>query len=120
MNEDLKTSFNHVFQILLIGYLLLLLVNEFKKITFINLNYLMIAVIIFGIATILFPIEIKKQQTKTTKKDIAFIIILGIIGSILIYLKTKELGWISYLISIIAGILIILLSKLVLEDEEDI
>ena len=119
MNEDLKTSINNVFQVLLIGYLLLLLVNEFKKITFINLNYLMIAVIIFGIAAVLLPIEVKKEKTIVTKKDIAFIISLGIIGSVLIYLKTKELGWISYLISIIAGILIILLSKLVLEDEED-
>ena len=120
INEDLKLSFNQVFQFLLISYLLLLLINEFKKITFINLNYLMIAVIIFGILTILFPVKIKQDKTKIKRKHILFIILLGIIGAIIIYLKIKELGWLSYLISGIAGILIILLSYMVLKDEDNI
>ena len=48
-----------------------------------------------------------------------FIVALGIVGTVLIFIKTKELGWLSYLISIIAGILIILLSYLILEEDEN-
>lgn len=119
MNEDLKLSFNYVFQFLLISYLVLLLINEFKKIIFLNLNYLMIAVMLFGILTILFPAKIKKEKLKIKRKHVLYIILLGVIGAIIIYIKIKELGWLSYLISAIAGILIILLSYIVLKDEDN-
>jgi len=120
MNQDLKASFNYVFQITLVSYLLLLLINEFKKVVFINLNYLMIIVIIFGILTIFFPIEIKKEKYKIKKRDILLIFFLGILGSIIIFIKIKNLGIIAYLISIMAGVLIILLSYMVLKDEDNI
>ena len=119
MNENIKIIFNDVFQFLLIAYLALLLINEFKKITFMNLNYLMIIVILFGILAILFPIKIKKEEFRIKRKHKLFILLLGIAGAIIIYIKIKELGWISYLISGIAGILIILLSYMVLKDEDN-
>ena len=108
------------FEVLLVFYLLLLLINEFKPlwIASINLNYVLIAVIILGITSVLFSNPKKKQQ-KPTKKDYVFIIALGIVGTALIFIKTRELGWLSYIISIIAGILIILLSILVLEEDEN-
>ena len=70
LNKELKSSFNYVFQFLLITYLFLLLINEFKKITFINLNYLMISVILFGVLTVLFPIKVKKEKFKEYEKII--------------------------------------------------
>ncbi len=115
--ENLKHIFNEVFQFLLIIYLVLLLVNEFKKIEFVNLNYLMIIVIVFGILTILFPIEQVKEKFKIKQFHYIYIALLGITGTIIIYLKIKQLGIISYLISIIAGVLIIMLSYMVLKDE---
>jgi len=122
INKEYKITPKHIitqtFQYLLIVYLILLLIEEYapKFISnYINLNYLLVLVIIFGVITVLLPQKkIKKQKPK--RKDYYFIFILGIIGTILIYIKTKELGWLSYVISIIAGILIILLSILVLED----
>jgi len=44
---------------------------------------------------------------------------LGILGFAIIKYKTADLGWLSWMISIIAGILIILLSILVLDEDEE-
>jgi len=52
-------------------------------------------------------------------KDHIFIIGAGILGSGIIYHKIQDTGWLSYVISAMAGILIILLSILILEDEND-
>jgi len=108
-----------LFEYLLIFYLILLLIQEFKpKIIPLNMNYMLVLVIILGVITVLTYTPRKKQQ-KTTKYDYYLIYALGAIGTALIFIKIKELGWLAYLISIIAGILIILLSKLVLEENEE-
>ena len=123
LNKEYKITLKHIitntFQYLLIIYLLFLLIDQYKPIKFINLNYFLILVIILGVLTVLVykPEKIKKQ--KPTKKDYYFIFILGIIGTILIYLKIKELGWLAYLISIMGGILIIVLSHLFLKEKNE-
>lgn len=112
---------NHLFQALLIAYLILLLIEQIwpKAVSlYFNLNYLLIAVIIAGVLDVFSEHEEKKEK-KARWWDYLFISALGILGFIIIKFKTEELGWLSWLISIIAGILIILLSILVLEDKED-
>ena len=116
--ETVKETINYIFQFLLVIFLLLLLINEFNKITFVNLNYMLIAVIVFGVLSVLFPEKKVHEVKKATKKDYIFIYLLGILGVILIFIKTKQLGWLSYVISIVGGILIILLSHLVIDDDE--
>lgn len=116
-----KEIINQVFHVFLVTYLLLLLLEEvFTGIVldYLNLNYLLIIVLIAGVLTVLFPTKEKKRKEKATGKDYLYTIFLGIAGTVIIFIKTKELGWLSYLISIIAGILIILLSFLVLEEDE--
>ncbi|MEK6855424.1 MAG: hypothetical protein AABX73_04340 [Nanoarchaeota archaeon] len=111
---------NHLFQTLLVTYLLLLLLEQIWKgvvSTYLNLNYLLIVVIIAGILDV-FSEQPKKEKERITKKDYVFIIALGILGFVIIKYKTTALGWLSWLISIIAGILIILLSLLVLEEDD--
>lgn len=117
--EDyLRLAINYIFQFLLVVFLIFLLINEFRSIEFINLNYFLITVLVFGILTILFEPP-KQKQRKSTKFDYWFIFLLGITGGILIFIKIKSLGTLSYIISIIATILIILLSYLLLEEKED-
>jgi len=113
---------NHLFQYLLVVYLVLLLLEQLFTAfvsQYINLNYLLLIVIIVGILDVFseHPIQANNKQPK--KSDYIFILILGILGTAIIKFKTSELGWLSWLISIIAGILIILLSILVLEDEDE-
>ena len=110
---------NHLFQALLVSYLLLLLIEQIwtgSVSLYMNLNYLLISVIVIGVLDVFSEHEEPKKE-KPKSWDYVFISILGVLGFIIIKFKTGELGGLSWLISIIAGILIILLSILVLEDD---
>jgi len=112
---------NYLFQSLLIGYLFLLLIEQIwsrSVSVYLNLNYILMIVIICGILDV-FSEHKKQKYEKPSWKDYTYIVLLGLGGFIIIKLKTAQLGWLSVLISIIAGILIILLSLLVLEEDED-
>lgn len=114
-------TINHLFQVLLVTYLVLLLVEELWSGTvsnYLNLNYMLVIVIVLGILDV-FSEQQRVENKETTKKDYVFILLLAIAGFVIIKFKTVQLGWLSWLISIIAGILIFLLSILVLEDRDD-
>jgi hypothetical protein len=111
---------NHLFQTLLVTYLILLLIEQIYTgfvSTYLNLNYLLILTIASGILDVF--TEKKKTKQTPTKKDYYLIYALGILGIIIIKFKTVELGYLSWIISIIAGMLIILLSHLILEEDEE-
>ncbi|MBS3165877.1 hypothetical protein J4444_02025 [Candidatus Woesearchaeota archaeon] len=113
---------NHLFQTLLVTYLILLLIEQIWAgvvSVYLNLNYLLVAVIIAGILDVLSEQPERKKEI-VKKMDYVFILILGILGFIIIKYKTATLGWLSWLISIIAGTLIVLLSLLVLEEEDEV
>ena len=119
-NKTAVEIINDVFQSLLVLYLILLLVEQvwqYSVSMYLNLNYLLIIVIIAGILSV-FTKQKRRKKEPVIWKDYAYITILSIIGFIIIFIKTQELGWLSYVISIIAGILIFLLSLLVLEEDE--
>ena len=112
---------NYTFQSLLVTYLLLLLIEQIQKgfvSTYFNLNYLLIIVIIAGILSV-FSEKEKEKESKPTWKDYAYITVLAGAGLVIIKFKTADLGYLSWIISIIAGILIYLLSILILEEDEE-
>ena len=109
-----------VFQSFLVAYLVLLLVEQIwngSVSVYLNLNYLLVVVILFGILDV-FSEHKKVREKPTNWKDHLFIYLLGMIGFIILKVKTIDLGWLSWVISIIAGILIILISLLVLEEDD--
>lgn len=117
---QLAEIISHTFQTLLVTYLILLLIEQIwtASISFyFNLNYLLIVVILFGVLDVFSEHKPLKKE-KVSKKDYWFISLLGIAGFAIIKFKTVSLGWLSWVISIIAGILIILLSLLVLDEED--
>ena len=122
--ESAKIGLNTTFQFVLITYLLMLLVQELylPAKEWINMNYFLITVIIFGAASVLINKDEEKstiiEPVELTKKDYIFIISAGIIGAVIIWYKTQAIGGLSYLIAILSGMLIILLSILVMEDDE--
>src|SRR3989344_3020430 len=90
---------NHIFQSLLVSYLILLLIEQIwtgSVSLYFNLNYLLIAVIIAGILDVFSEHEEPKKE-KTKWWDYVFISILGILGLIIIKFKTGALGWLSWL-----------------------
>ena len=121
--EHARYIFSYVFQTLLFIFLLTLLAQQFYPDyinSLININWFMFAVIIVGAISILFPPkQIERNIHALTWKDLIFIIILGILGGIIIFLKIKTLGWISYVIPILGGAIIILLSWLILTEKEE-
>jgi hypothetical protein len=111
---------NHVFQTILVTYLVLLLAEQIWPgivSVYINLNYLLVAVIFVGILDV-FSEQPKHREKPSGWKDYVFVALLGIVGFAIIKFKTIELGWLSWAISVIAGIIIILLSLLALNEEE--
>lgn len=120
----IKEIISEIFKISLITYLIFYLIDSFKTgfITdYFNLNLLLIITILSGIFTVIFKkeVEVKKELQKIKKREYIFIIFLGIISAGLIYYKIKSIGRLSYIISIISGIIIILLSILLLNDQQE-
>ena len=112
---------NHLFQTLLVTYLVLLLAEQLWEglvSVYLNLNWLLVAVIIVGVIDVFSEAPLRRRE-KAKGWDYAFVVVLGIVGFIIIKYKTADLEWLSWVISLIAGALIILLSLLVLEDEHE-
>ena len=117
---NLAIIFNHLFQTLLITYLLLLLAEQIWPgviSIYINLNYLLIIVILSGILDV-FSVKPPTNRSPPTSGDYIFILALSILGSIIIKFKTAQLNLLSWIISIIAGVLIFLLSVIIINDED--
>jgi PGF-pre-PGF domain-containing protein len=112
---------SELFNSLLLTFLLLLLIDNIwdNSVTRnLNLNYLMVIVFIFGIISLYSNRTETGEITAATKKEYITTAGIGILGMIIIWSKINYMGFISYPISIISGILIVLLSFLMLEDND--
>ncbi|KCZ70618.1 hypothetical protein ANME2D_02639 [Candidatus Methanoperedens nitroreducens] len=114
---------NHeIFSILLATFLLLLLAEIIwtgSISAYMNTNYLLIIVTVSGaISVITRKEEEKAEKIELTKKDYLYIGTLGIAGTLIIWYKIKDIGNLAYLISIVSGVLIIMLSLLLFEEDE--
>jgi len=124
-NENLKLFLrinSTIFSIIIIIYLLLLIINQFwdrfiKE--YININSVFILLLISG-TFFLFPIikeeEEFKEKRKLEREDIFLFLIMGIICAVLVWIKIKNFGIISYIISIISGLLTLVLPILLFYD----
>lgn len=114
INQEFFTS-------ILVTYLLLLLLEELKEgfvSNYLNLNIVLGIVLASGIVTVLTgKDELEEKRGRLTKKDYIWVFGLGGLGAAIICYKTQGLGYLSYAISIISGALIILLSLLLLSEE---
>jgi hypothetical protein len=130
VTESEKTKFQELgellrdpFASLLTLYLILILIDtiwEGKISESINLNYLLIFVIATGVLSFIRKDYLKKEMIAEpmTKSDYLFIGVLSIAGSLIVWYKLQNIGTLAYMISILTGILIFLLSVLVLEEGE--
>ncbi len=123
MKYRIRIIVRELFQISLIVYLTLLVVEEVKHgfvSYFFNLNYLLVGVILSGILTIgLEKYQILTSFIKKNKlgaNDWELFVILSIGAGMLIYLKTNDLGSISLLFTILTSIVVFLLSYLIMKD----
>jgi predicted ABC-type exoprotein transport system permease subunit len=122
--EGVVAVVQQLFVILLITFILLLLVETIwqgRVSSFLNLNCLLIAVIVIGVIAILTrPEKVKKEVTgRPGRTDIIMAVWVGLGGAAIVWYKTKEIGWLSYVISVVSGGLIVLLSMLVWQGDEE-
>lgn len=104
---------NAVFTSFLSGYLLLFLFESYKEgfvSYYFNLNYFLWILGISGVLLVLFKEECDYKKAELTYKDKALIIFMGMIGGIIMYLQTIDIGAFSFLIGIVSAAIIILLS----------
>ncbi len=138
--SNLGIIINELFQVSLVTYLILLLLETLDKgfvSNVFNLNYLLAVVLISGIIKVL-PVAEKKLLSQWdlidlkfmnlrsqlhlpksfSENDFYFILLIGLTGGTLVYFKTEDLGRISILISVITTIIIFLLSYLIFTDQD--
>jgi hypothetical protein len=113
-----------VFVVLLVTYLLLLLAEtiwEESASSVLNLNYLLIAVIVLGIPAVLASRKKPAEEVRehTGGKDILMIACAGVAGAVIVWYKTKDIGWPSVIMSIISCALIVVLSLLILREGDE-
>jgi Na+/citrate or Na+/malate symporter len=89
--------------------------------SYLNLNHLLVAVIIIGIAAVLtVPRKVQGSQAKTfTLKNIIMIICAGVGGAVIVWYKIHEIGWVAYIISVVSVVLIVFLSIHVWQEDKD-
>ena len=122
-----KELVSEIFKISLLSYLVFYLIEDFFPgfvTNFFSMNILLGIVAGSGVFTVISQKEESKEgegkeaKNKIRARDIVFIVILSIIAGGLIYIKTKDLGKLGLAISIISGIIILLMSILLLTEEE--
>lgn len=115
-----KNKLTHrLFFAMLVMFLLLALIEtvwQGSLTTNLNLNFLIIIVIV-----LVFSLLTTKEETRipreVTTKDYALIAVTGVACILIVCYKIQSLGWFSYAISTMAGMLVILTSILTMKEE---
>jgi len=136
--ELVVKNINFIFSSALISYLLLLLIKEFKETLLMQryllfnkspiawmagdkINWLLGFVILTGILWAMFGEEkkIRPVSKKCGIRDYVLVAALGMLGAYLIYYKTKGLGTLSFLVSGVSGLLIVMMSLIILNEDDE-
>ncbi len=120
--DNLAIIFQEIFQVMLSGYLIFLLAETIKEgiiSNFFNLNILLLIVLVSGVGTAIFPVKKEEKNVKVnTDWDFIYIWTFALLSGVIVYYKTYSMGKISYVISIIASVLVLLLTYIVINDKE--
>lgn len=117
---EIATIIHTAFQSLLLTYLLLLLIEQIwvgAVSLYLNITYILVVVLVLGVLDAMSVIDEEKPK-KATVWDQVFIIILAIVTVVILLFKTSQLGFLSYIISVIAGAIVYLVSSLILDEYE--
>jgi len=118
-----KELMQTLFLTLLITYLLLMLLEAVFKgsvSAYLNVNYLLLIVIGIGVVAILTaPRKMERAAgERLTAKLIIMMVCAAIGAAAIIWYKTREIGWLSWVISATSGLIIMFLSLLVWQGDQ--
>jgi len=120
--KDFSDFCGKILLILLPVFLIILFIEQFfgnSLEQILNINVILIILIVSGLFYTISTKEkeIEPQKYEIKRNDILFIILLGIIGTVLMWIRIKEYGPISYYISIVSGFFIIIFLYYILKGE---
>jgi hypothetical protein len=112
-----------LFSVSLFTYLLLILVEtlfEGSVSAYLNLDYLLILIIIVGIAVVLSTPVVTDSRIREclTGMNKFLIIYMGIGGAVITWFKIQNIGWLSIIISVLVGGVITTLPMLIQQGDE--
>ncbi|MFC1687638.1 hypothetical protein ACFL0L_03595 [Patescibacteria group bacterium] len=109
-----------LFKVSLVSYFLLYLINDLAPgfvSRYFNLNIVLVIIVVSGIISIFGgEEEVKKEKKHIRMLDYIFILIAGLITAILIFVGIKDMGKLAYLVSIVAGGIVIIISILLFHE----
>ena len=110
-----------LFVILLMTFLLLLLLKDIWGVNvspYLNVNYLLLAVIVTGaVAVVGWPDGVEVEEGgRLGRRDIILAICAGLAGGVIVWQTMKGMGWFSYFVSVISGALVVLLPVLIIAE----
>jgi hypothetical protein len=111
------------FQFSLLTYLLLLLTETLSEgfvSLFFNLNILLVVILFCGIISLVTydnKLALPHKKKINYAKSAEYSIFMGIMGALLVFYKTQDLGPVSLTIAIITAVIISILSFLLLTDK---
>ena len=113
-----------LFVTLLVTYLLLLLVEtiwERSVSSYLNLNYLLIVLIAVGIVAVLTgPERAQVSERRRLGKRYIFIgACAALAGAFIVWYKTNDIGWLSYVVSVASGGVIAVLFLLIWTERDE-
>lgn len=119
--QFIQEIIKELFKVSLISYFTFYLINDLAPgfvSRYFNLNIILVIVVISGIVTILGgkEEEVKKEKQRTQIYDYVLILIAGLITTILIFIGIKDMGKMAYLVSIVAGGIVIIVSILLFNE----
>lgn len=121
--KDLFEIVSGIFQGLLLVYLGLLLVEALRPGTvtkFLRINWLLLAVVVTGVASVLTTRPQEEPERLLRRKDYILVGALALGAGFILWFKLDDLGWIQWPISILGGLLIGLVSLSVLMPEKPV
>ncbi|MFH1849098.1 MAG: hypothetical protein ABH879_02835 [archaeon] len=107
--EYVKEAIGLVFSVSLLVYIVLFVYNEFRPLSF-GLSYLLLFVVVFGGLSFALPAEKKSGGAVSTA-------LLGIAGGVFMFSKTRQLGFLSYVIGFVTAVLIVAFSVFMFDEE---
>ena len=118
------TFIRYLFLPVLGVYLLLLLVDAIFPDSisrYVNLEYLLIPVVFTGIIAVLtgFKKERSPEEQIMARGDIVPVICCGIVGAVIVWYQTRDAGWLTYVISPVSGMIIVLLTMVIWQNPEE-
>lgn len=108
----------------LVFYLIDSLAGSFISMQF-NMDIVLWIAIVCGVASVLVgprgsDATTPHERTRVTFGTITLIVALGIVSALIVFIKTRSLGRIGYAISLMSGLIVMLLSFIMLFDDETV